>query len=480
MATNLKGKNVLVLGLGLLGGGIATTQWLLDRGARVTVTDLKDEHTLAPSIRRIQDYLKKSSHDGDDYRLRSARLSWALGGHSNSLIDAADIIVVNPDVSVHNPFVRRALAKKKRVVNEGSLFYDEWKKKIVGITGTRGKTTTANWAHHFITSSVLAGNSTTKPFMSVPDNSSRYAVAVTETSSFILELFGLARRGPDVAVITNLYQDHLNRHGTMQKYAEAKANIFCHQRPSDSLVLNRDDAWTPWFLKRPVHGRVHFISMHELPGGADGIWYAGGKLWTHGKKQPVSVLDVEEFSARWGEHNLMNLMAAALAARLVGVTWKSIQGRIASLPQIPFRQEVVHHDRSVTVVNDTTATSPEGGIAALRRWGAVNCILITGGTDRKLDYRAWAAELPRFISPNNTIFLAGSATQKMKSALGERARGIRTYETLGAAWRAAKKRAGVFLSSVILFSPAAKSFELFANEFDRGTQFNALVHGQLK
>jgi len=470
---NLKGKRVLVLGLGLLGGGVATANWLLDRGARVTVTDLKTAEQLATSVRKVEEYLKKAARDGRDYRERRERLAWALGGHTNELVEGADLVVVNPDVSVRNPYVRHAVECGITVANEGTLFYRSWRRRTVGITGTRGKTTTANWAHHLITPSVLTGNSTVRPFLSALD--ARVPVAVTELSSFILELFPFARTAPQVAVITNLYRDHLNRHGTQEGYADAKANIFRGQRRTDTLVLNAEDAWTPWFLEQGPRARVRFFAANPLPVGREGIWSEGDTILERTSGRPRRVLDIAGFAAQWGEHNLMNLLAAASAARAAGVPWARIQERITTLPQVSYRQEVVHRSRSLTVVNDTTATSPDGAIAALRRWGGPNCILICGGTDRELDFRAWAKELPEHVTKNNTVFLAGSATQKMKTALGPAARGIRTYDTLEDAWYAAHKRAGQFVSAVVLFSPGAKSFELFANEFDRGQQFNALV-----
>jgi UDP-N-acetylmuramoylalanine--D-glutamate ligase len=303
----------------------------------------------------------------------------------------------------------------------------------------------------------------------------RAGSAVTELSSFILELFPYARRSPHVAVITNLYRDHLNRHGTMEEYARAKAQIFAHQTSRDWLILNADDEWTRWFLEQRPAASVRYVSLKPLPLDLEGIWYADGLVWERSGAREKKVLDIQHLRNEWGMHNVANFLAASCAARCAGVPWTDIQKRLATVPQVPFRQEVVHRDRALTVINDTTATSPEGGIAAVQRWGGPNCILITGGTDRELDFRQWAQEVAGRITPNNTIFLAGSATDKMKKALGSARRGIRTYESLDQCWDVAVRRARKFVSAVILFSPAAKSFELFANEFDRGQQFNSLV-----
>jgi len=479
-ADTLKNKHVLVLGLGALGGGIATTTWLLEQGAYVTVTDLKNEEQLASSVRRVEESLKRSAVDGKAYTKVRSRLTWALGGHSNKLIDVADVVVVNPDVSVRNPFVQRAIRKGIAVANEGTLFYDHWKRSCVGVTGTRGKTTTATWTNHLIGTSLLTGNSVVKPFTVALGDSGRKTAAVTELSSFILELFERARRGPRVAVITNLYRDHLNRHGTMEEYALAKSQIFRHQTADDVLILNADNEWTPWFLSRKPSARLYFTSLQALAPGVQGVWYQDRAIWERGATRDRQVLNLGGFAEAWGEHNVANVLQAVLAARLMGVPYARIQRRIATLPAVSYRQEVVFQDTKLTVVNDTTATSPDAGIAAMKRFGGPTCILITGGTDRELDYRAWARELPQHIRRTNTILLSGSATQKMRAALRKDATGIRAFDSLKAAWDAARERARTYVSATILFSPAAKSFELFANEYDRGQQFNAIVKQELK
>jgi UDP-N-acetylmuramoylalanine--D-glutamate ligase len=475
MALALKGKKVLLLGLGSLGGGVATANWLLDEGAKLTISDLKDAKELASSVKRVEEYLKRTAADGKSYEKARARLTWALGGHTLKLIDSADMVVVNPDVSIRNPFVARALKRGSAVENEGTLFYQQWKKPIIGITGTRGKTTTATWTNHLIGTSVLTGNSVVKPFLEALRDSGKKSAAVTEMSSFILELFERTRLAPHIAVITNLYRDHLNRHGTMEEYAKAKAQIFLHQKKTDALILSAENEWTKRFLAYKPTAEVYLTSLHELPTDTLGVWFADDAVWQWEDGQARRVIDMSGFERQWGIHNVANALQAILAAHLAGTTFADIQKRIASLPAVSYRQEVVHHDARRTVINDTTATSPEAGIAAVRRWGGPTTILIAGGTDRELDYRQWAHEIPKHIRRTNIIFLSGSATLKMRTALGRVGRGIRSYDTLAAAWKAALKRAGTYVSSVILFSPSAKSFELFANEYDRGQQFNALV-----
>lgn len=170
-----------------------------------------------------------------------------------------------------------------------------------------------------------------------------------------------------------------------------------------------------------------------------------------------------------------NLDAAKKAARMAGVSDALIEQRVATLPQISLRQEVIHESPKLTVVNDAMATQPAHGIAALERWGGPTCILICGGDGNTKGYQQWARVLPTRIRKTNLIFLTGTATKGMRVSLGEMGRGVRAYDSLAAAVRAARARAGLYVKSVILFSPAAKPEPLFESAYDRGQQFNALI-----
>jgi UDP-N-acetylmuramoylalanine-D-glutamate ligase len=173
--------------------------------------------------------------------------------------------------------------------------------------------------------------------------------------------------------------------------------------------------------------------------------------------------------------DISNRDAAVQAARYAGVSEALIAQRCETLPQVPMRQEVIAQTTKLTVINDALADGPERGAFALARWGGPTCVVVCGGGGASADYARWAELLQSTVRRTNVILLSGSATQKMRVALGEYGRGIRAYDSLEVAYKAAQARAGLYVSSVILFSPAAKSYELFANEYDRGQQFNALV-----
>jgi UDP-N-acetylmuramoylalanine--D-glutamate ligase len=290
------------------------------------------------------------------------------------------------------------------------------------------------------------------------ENVNEESVIVMEVPSYHLELVTKANFAPHVAIITNLFADHLNRHGTMEEYAMTKANIFVGQSGADFLILNSDNEWTKFFLDLSPKAKV--LMTRE------------NKIWT----------DVErvEFAEKWGEHNLQNLLAASLAAEVMGVSREKIKEASLMLDNVKFRQEKVYESSRLAIYNDTAATSPEATIAAINRFGASthNLILIAGGTDRELDYRAWGKVVGDKIKPENLILLSGSATEKMKKELGKHA--YNEYDALGECIKKALEVAEENIGkTAILFSPGAKSFEKFKNEFDRGEKFNTMI-GNLK
>src|SRR3989344_2802253 len=463
-------KKVLLFGLGILGGGVATANWLIKRGAKVTITDLKTEAELAPSLKKIK-----------------GKPELIFGGHEKINAQDHDVIVLNPGVSVKHPLIQKAIKLRKSVINEATIFYNQFPGKIIGVTGTRGKTTTATWIKHLLgTQAVLAGNSPDHPFL----HATRYMLhdsrswAVTEMPSFQTELFDPAitpsLRRPDIAVITNIFQDHFNRYPNYRAYVKTKANLFINQTKNHDLILNFDNRWTPYFFAIPRASRVWMFSLKPLPNDVDGIFHEPGAIVFQKQGKRELMLNDKGFISRRGSHNVENLMASVLAAHCAGQTWKQIQKRIPTLPVIKFRQEVIHTSQRLTIINDTTATSPEGTIAAVKRFGSPTTILIAGGTDRKLKFTTWGTLIPNYIVPDNIILLEGSATGKILTALGEYASRVHAYSTLEACVAEALKKARRFSKATILFSPGCKSFEKFKNEYDRGEQFNKAISSLLK
>lgn len=440
----LKGKKVLQMGLGTLGGGVATTKWLLEQGAVLTVTDLNTPEYLQSSLEKL-----------DEFR---DHIKFVLGRHEENDFLENDIIVVNPGVPVlGNKFLELSKGSGKQIENELTLFYKFCPtRKIVAVTGTRGKTTTVNWIAHLLKSAnpdtLIIGNSPEKPFLQEIKKCSESTNVVLEVPSFHLEICDKAEFAPHVAVITNLYRDHVNWHKTMEGYASAKANIFKHQTENDFLILNKENEWTDFFLSQKPRAKVLFCSKDD------------------------EVENGDEFVKEWGAHNLQNFKVASMVARIFGISAEDIKKQISGLPQVKFRQEKVYDDGRLQVFNDTAATSPEALIASMERFlgSEGRTVFISGGTDRDLDFGAWGRLFRESLDPENLILLAGSATEKMKKELGWGA--FNEFETLDDCFQGAIRKVKDERLAKIVFSPGAKSFEKFKNEFDRGEQFNLLVN----
>lgn len=454
---DFKNKKVLVVGLGLLGGGVATTKWLVRHGANVTVTDLKSRKELYSSIKSLG-----SAAEG---------VRFVLGRHRAEDFRKNEIVIVNPGVPRESPYLSVAKKAGAKLENEASIFLRFCKNPIVGVTGTRGKTTTANWIYHFLKKkypgSALTGNSSDNPMLAALDKLDGRSPVVVELSSWHLELLPQSGRAPHIAVITNLYPDHLNRYPSIRSYALAKANIFSNQSENDFLLLNKNNPWTKFFLKlRPKAKIVYF---------------------------PATLgLNLEKFKKTHGEHNFYNLNVAVLVARHFGVSLQEIRTALKTLPPVKFRQELIVNKKNFKVVNDTTATTPEATIAALKRFAKfsrfnlVNLVLIAGGTDKKLDFKEWARTVKKYVKPEGLFLLNGSATKKMIRSLRKIGYFRRTkpqvFEDLSEIVKRIRNyELGIRLGNrslihdslfIILFSPGAASFEKFKNEFDRGRKFN--------
>jgi len=468
----IRNKKVLLVGLGILGGGLTTALWLLKHQAKVTITDLKSKKDLKKSLKKLEKYLPK--------------IKLVLSHHNKTDFKNNDIIVVNPGVPIrNNPYLKVARQANKLIENEISLFFKFNINPVIAVTGSWGKTTTTNWIGHFLRKKyndvVIGGNTPDNPTLSFLDKLRLNSPVILELSSFQLELSKLKYKAPKIAIITNLYRDHLNHHFNMKDYVRAKTHIFQNQKNTDYLILNYDNKWTKFFLSLKPQSQVYFISRNPLPKGENGIFSKKGEIYYQENKKKELLFDSNNFLKQWGMHNLDNLMFAILAAKLFGLNFSQIKKRITTLPQIKFRQEAVRQlaDKKLLVINDSSATSPDATIAALKRFKQYknsNIILITGGTDKNLRFKGLAEEIKKTILPKNLVILNGSASKKLIKELNKikYSNSYFVFESLNECFcyslhlKKQKKR------NIILFSPAAASFEKFKNEFDRGEQFNKL------
>lgn len=462
MAEIWQGRKVLVMGLGALGGGLAAAKWLVRQGAKVTVTDLRTKKELAVSIRKIGSAAEK--------------IRFVLGRHNPADFRKNEIIVVNPAVRRESEFLKIAKKTGAVLTNDARIFFDSVPNPIISVTGTRGKTTTTNWIAYFLKRKysrlAAAGNSSAIALLDLAAHLSDAKVpAVIELSSWQLEFLGSAKRGPDIAVITNLYADHLNRYRNIKDYASAKASIFKNQKAGQFLILNKDSEWTKFFLAKKPKAETCLFSAKKRQ-----------IIFRNKNILPVGLLGKGILAK--GEHNAANFLAAAAAAHLAGLGWKEIARRAKNLPEIPYRQQIVWRRKNLAAVNDSAGTSPDAVIAAIERFRKIGRVfLITGGTDKELAFGPLAKKIREAVKPADLFLLNGSATKKLIKELEKtryfKNQPVKLFEDLGNILKTATLHLGKGGSAkekrFLVFSPGAASFEKFKNEFDRGEKFNALV-----
>jgi UDP-N-acetylmuramoylalanine--D-glutamate ligase len=457
-----KGKKVTVFGLGLNMGGVGTVRFAAEHGAReIVVTDIKTREELAPSIEKLEKY---------------KHITYVLGQHRPEDFSHTDLVIKNPGIPWTNEYIKLAEKSGVPVEMDSSLFFRFCKAPIIGVTGTKGKTTTATLIAHILERvgrDVVRVGIGQVGVLSALAKVTPESVVVFELSSWRLSALGRMKQSPHIAVLTNLYSDHLNYYGTMQAYAADKRFIFLFQKNNDVLVANIDSGFVR-DMAQDTPGNLGWFSATG-PIDGDGVWRADGMLFTSMQGKESVLLPIEKVPLK-GEHNISNVLAAAGAALAAGLTIEEIRSGIESFPGVPHRLERIAEKRGVRYFNDTAATIPEAAIAALRVFDQP-VILIAGGSDKRLEFGAFADEI--LARSKALILFKGAGTDKLIQALKERLpESEKEYrfvvvESMGKAVELAAR--GADEGDTVLLSPGAASFGIFRNEFDRGEQFTARV-----
>lgn len=416
-------KKILVMGLGLHGGGVGIVKFLAKQGAEILVTDLKTEKQLAESLEKLKAYKK---------------IKYTLSEHKENDFLSADLIIKNPDVPNTSPYLEIARKHNVPVETDITLFFKLSKAFIIGVTGTKGKSTTASLIFHLLKTkykrTFLAGNIGVSPLELLPKIKEGDKV-VLEFSSFALENLN---ESPKIAVITNIMEDHLNRYANMTEYVEAKKSIFKFQKKDDVLILNKEDYYSPEFAKTTKSKIIYFSAKTGIA---------------------------------------QNIAASSETAGELGIDEKTIQKAIKTFKGVPSRQEFIAEIKGVKYFNDTTATMPEAVIMAIEsfseKYPEAQIILIAGGQNKGLNYLKLSDIIKEKVG--DLVLLPGSASEKIKEHLV----GFKNTHEVGSMAEAvitAKKLAKK--GDIVLLSPGAASFNIFKNEFDRGDQFIKFVKNE--
>lgn len=456
MSQPLAGKRVVVMGLGRFGGGIGVTRWLCRQGARVHVTDMAPAHELTTSL---------DSLSGLTFTHR-------LGGHDSTDLEGCDLLVVSPAVDKSKAaFFKEAVARGIPWSSEMNLFLERCRGKLVGITGSVGKSTTtamigtildaAKKSSGWRNGQVWLGGNIGKSLLDDLPSIDSDDVVVLELSSFQLEDAAQIKKSPHIAVITNIRENHLDRHITMPSYAAAKANIFRFQSNADwaALPLDEDLSLLPKFdtAARRFGWGVDATGTRALlaPPGAP--------------SESVAVrLSVP------GRHNLANAAAAMAVSRILGVPDETAVGALATFTGLAHRLEFVREFGGVRYYNDSKATTPEAAVTSLVAFDAP-IVALVGGSEKGSDYAILGRKLAERAK---AVICMGQTRQKIGDAvLAARGNASRPPVEFAEDFDTALARARALANSgdVVLLSPACPSYDWFRNYEHRGDTFRQIV-----
>ncbi len=428
---HFRGKHITVMGLGLLGRGVGDARYLAERGAELIVTDLKTREQLAESVAQLESF---------------SNITFVLGEHRLQDFRNQDLILKAAGVPLDSPYIAEAKKHKIPVRMSADLFAEISKIPVIGVTGTRGKSTVAHMVYAILKEAgkkvVLGGNVRGISTLALLPEVTPEHIAVLELDSWQCQGWGEASMSPHTAVFTTLYQDHLNYYkDDPAQYLADKANIFLYQKPEDMLIIGKQCA--PTIIDaygEMLESKTLVVDEHKLP-------------------------DAWELRVP-GRHNRYNAALALAVARELGISDDVSRSALESFMGVPGRLELVREVNGIQFYNDTTATTPEATLAALAALDPAHTVLIMGGTDKGLDMNAL---LLRTKDVKRIILLAGTGTSRVLEFIPNTS----VFDDLEKAVTEAFASAGE--GDMILFSPAFASFGMFKNEYDRGDQFNAIV-----
>ncbi len=460
MPNGFGGKRVIVMGLGRFGGGIGVTRWLCGQGAKVLVTDLAPADALAESMGAL---------GGLD-------ITYRLGGHTEADLERCDLLVVNPGVDKRSSvFFKAAVDRGVPWTSEMNLFLERCPGRVIGVTGTVGKSTTtamigailerarpaSGWWH----GGVWLGGNIGKSLLDDLPRMQANDIVVLELSSFQLEDVERIRKSPHIAVVTNIRDNHLDRHGTLEAYAAAKANIYKFQAEEDWLIL-------------PFSGGVEL-----LPGG----WGRRLRVWRFGVDETTRhvrwawpgesgrVLEETEVSLSVpGVHNVWNAAAALAVSRILRVESDVAKAALAEFKGLSHRLEFVRDLGGVRYYNDSKATTPDAAMTSLK---AFDCgvIMLVGGSDKGSSF----VDLGKTLADRAKAVICMGVTRDRIAEAVCAARGAATVPRVESAAdfaQALELARGLARSGeVVLLSPACASFDWFKNYEHRGNVFKNAV-----
>ncbi len=417
------------------GGGAESARFFADLGSSVLVSDLKSEAELSPSLTGLRKY---------------PNIRFNLGRNDLGDVRWADVVVRNPGVKQSSPLITEARKEGKSVIMPSALFIKHCPCFSIGITGTRGKSTTTRMVYDALQKTVsqkvhLAGNVPHHSALKLVGTVGKNDIVVLELSSWELQGFREMGISPNIAVLTNIYPDHLNFYDSMDEYIGDKLNIVSFQKDTDHFVTGVDTFNEIGWRISNTRSRIHVVAPHHFRG---------------------------QFTHLFGQHNRLNASLALKVLELLGVDSGQATRELSGFRGLPFRLEYLGTINNVPFFNDSTSTTPvacQTAIKAVRdRHPERRLILIYGGNSKNLPFEEMLTAVDDNVAAAYT--LNGSFTAEVSSRLSAHIPQSGPYHDLGKLFT--DLIAELKGDEVVLFSPAATSFATFKNEFDRGEQFS--------
>ena len=465
--TNWNSTRTLILGAARQ--GIALARWLSRHGSKVTLSDSRSLEQLASA--------RESLADTD--------VTWAAGGHPLELLDATDVLCLSGGVPLTLPIVQEAVKRGIPLSNDTQIFMEVVPCKTIGITGSAGKTTTTTLVGKMAVASyklqvedalrpststrVFVGGNIGDPLINYVDDMTADDLAILEISSFQLEQMTIS---PNIAAILNITPNHLDRHGTMEAYTNAKARILEFQTEKDTAILNHDDKGS-WNLRNKVKGKLMTFSLHDLDEGFNGSYLHEDGLLSLRDGYAYLPLMLREKIKLPGLHNVANVLAAFTIGHAAGFKLDAMLEVVEEFRGVAHRLEFVRERNGVRWFNDSIATAPERAMAGIQSFDDP-IVLMLGGRDKDLPWDEIAKLIHKRV---DHVVLFGEAAELIQKAIsavgGERSVDLRRARHLKEAVALAAEAATA--GDVVLFSPGGTSYDEFKDFAERGEAFRKWV-----
>ncbi|KKN13264.1 hypothetical protein LCGC14_1008170 [marine sediment metagenome] len=485
-----KNKRVTVMGLGLFGGGVGITKFLVSQGADVTVTDLKNADELSQSLKLLDDL----------------PIKFRLGKHLDEDFSNIDLLIINPAVPNDSRFLQIARDNDVCIDTELNVFFKLCPAPIMGVTGSNGKTTTTSLLGEMLKEGGInawVGGNIGISLLEHVDEIKTDDVVVLEISSFQLDNLSKIKMSPYISIVTNIAPNHLDRHKNLADYIDAKKAIIRYQKKDSYAVLNYDD---PILRKWESECKSNVLWFSVEKDLKQGVFLCNNQIIIDYDSKRNVIPCLSQVKIR-GMHNIQNIMAAVCAANVMRADVEGIKNAIINFQGIEHRLEFVSTIDGVQYYNDSKATTPEAAIAGIRAFSssiestqyqagsAIKCgqkdhpssppskggdkgevILIAGGYDKEVSLNQFAQEC---VKNTKCVILIGKTSKNIQKLI-QNFKGEKTIPEVYLATsldESVRKASSVAeTGDIVLLSPACASYDMFSNYEERGKRFKELVH----